>query len=166
MRAFGPWKNPQLLGDGPNEAGAACRGGLVGYTSCLMLTKMNLFLCCLAVTVMLSSCSQPSAPNYDGQLDTVNCDVIAGWAWDTNDADKKVSVKIFDGETVIASVQADAFRPDLKAAKKGDGNHAFAVAIPASVKDGRPHSIRAKIGEAGSSWELVRSPQELNCGSR
>jgi hypothetical protein len=124
---------------------------------------MNLLLCGLALTLLLSSCGQPSAPSYDGQLDAVNCDVIAGWAWDANDANKKVMVNIYDGEAVIASVRAEAFRPDLKAAQKGDGNHAFAVPVPASMKDGKPHSIRARIGESGSTWELVRSPQEANC---
>lgn len=129
-----------------------------------MVTKMNLFLCGLIGTVMLSSCTQsPSAPNYEGQLDTVNCDVIAGWAWDSNDSNKKVSVNIYDGETVIASVKADAFRPDLQTAQKGDGKHAFALRPPASVKDGRPHSIHAKLGEAGSNLELGRSPQEISC---
>ena len=132
-----------------------------------MVTKLNLLLCGLTMTVMLSSCSRPSAPNYDGQLDTVNCDVIAGWAWNANDANKQVSINIYDGETVIASVRADALRPDLKTAGKGDGNHAFALSPPASVKDGQPHSIRAKIGEAGSTQELIGSPKKLNCpGSR
>jgi hypothetical protein len=133
-----------------------------------MVTKMNLFLCGLIGTVMLSSCShQSSAPNYDGQLDTVNCDVIAGWAWDANDSNKKISVNIYDGDALIGTVRADAFRPDLKAAQKGDGNHAYAFLPPASVKDGRAHSIRAKIGEAGSNWELIGSPKEINCpGSR
>lgn len=128
-----------------------------------MVTKLNLFLCGLAITVMFSSCSRPGAPNYDGQLDAVNCDHIAGWAWDSNDEDKHVMVNIYDGDAVIASVRADAFRPDLKAAQKGDGNHAFAFSVPASLKDGRPHVIRAKIGEPGSNLELGRSPQEINC---
>jgi hypothetical protein len=128
-----------------------------------MVTKLNLFLCGLAINVMLSSCSRPSAPNYDGQLDTVNCDHIAGWAWDSKDANKHVLVDIYDGDAVIASVRADAFRPDLKAAQKGDGNYAFAVPVPASLKDGRPHTIRAKIAEGGANWELIRSGQAVTC---
>jgi hypothetical protein len=129
------------------------------------MTKFILRSCGLAIAAILANCTHPAAPNYDGTLDTVNCDVIAGWAWDANNTNTQVAVNIFDGDSPLGSVKADAFRPDLKAAQKGDGNHAFAFAVPTSVKDGRPHSIRAKIGEAGSNWELIGSPKEINCRS-
>jgi hypothetical protein len=127
------------------------------------MVKLNLCLCGLAIAATLTCCSRPGAPNYDGQLDTVNCDVIAGWAWDANDANRQIAVNIFDGDSLIGSVKAEELRTDLKAAGKGDGNHSFALPAPVSLKDGRPHSIHAKIGESGSNWELIRSPQEINC---
>ena len=125
--------------------------------------KLNRFLCGLAVTATLISCSRPSSPNYEGQIDSAACDVIAGWVWDANEPNRKVLVTIFDGDAMIASVRADAFRPDLQAAHKGDGNHAFALPPPASLKDGRSHSIRARIEEGATKWELIRSPQALQC---
>ena len=127
------------------------------------MKKLNL---CLgsALAVMLTCCSQPSGPNYEGNLDSAKCDVIAGWVWDANEADKALSVTIYDGETILGSVKAEGFRPDLKAAQKGNGNHGFFLATPASIKDGRPHTIRAKIAEGGSNWELAGSGQALTCG--
>jgi hypothetical protein len=129
------------------------------------MIKLALRLCGLAIAAMLTCCSQPATPKYDGTLDTVNCDEILGWAWNENNANRQIMVNIFDGDSLIASVKAEGLRPDLKAAGKGDGNHAFALPVPTSLKDGRPHSIRAKIGEAGSNWELIGSPKEINCAS-
>lgn len=129
------------------------------------MRKLNPYLCALAGAAVLTSCSRPSGPNYEGNLDTAKCDIIAGWVWDSNDSNKQVSVSIFDGDTLLASVRADGLRPDLKAAGKGDGNHAFVLPVPGSIKDGRPHSIRAKIGEGGSNWELAGSPQVIQCPS-
>jgi hypothetical protein len=130
------------------------------------MIKLTLRLGGLAIVAILANCTHPAAPNYDGTLDTVNCDVIAGWAWNANDANKQISVNIFDGDSLIGTVKAEGLRPDLKAAGKGDGNHAFALPAPVSLKDGRTHSIHAKIGEAGSSWEVIGSPKEINCPRR
>ena len=127
------------------------------------MRKPNLYLCALAIVATLTSCSRASGANYEGNLDTVKCDLIAGWAWDANEANKQVSVSIFDGDTLLATVRADGVRPDLKAAGKGEGNHAFVLQVPASIKDGKSHSIRAKIGESGANFELAGSPRALQC---
>ena len=129
------------------------------------MRKLNSYLCALAIAALLTCCSRRSGPNYVGNLDIAKCDTIAGWAWDAEDAYNEVSVSIFDGDTLLASVRADGVRPDLKVAGKGDGNHAFVLPVPASIKDGRSHSIRAKIGEGGSNWELAGSPQVIQCPS-
>jgi hypothetical protein len=128
------------------------------------MRTLNPRLCGLALAALLTGCSRSGAPKYEGNLDTVKCDVIAGWVWDSSDPNKPLPVNLFDGDALIGPVRAEGFRPDLKAAQKGDGNHGFFLPTPASLKDGRPHSIHAKIGESTSNWELVGSPQVLKCG--
>jgi hypothetical protein len=127
------------------------------------MRKLNPYLCALAA--LLTCCSRSSGPSYEGNLDTVNCDIIAGWVWDANEANKQLSVTISDGDTLLASVRADGLRPDLRAAGKGDGSHAFVLPAPGSIKDGRSHSIRARIAEGGSNWELAGSHRVIQCSS-
>jgi hypothetical protein len=131
-----------------------------------MFIKLNLFFCSLAVATVLTCCSRPESPKYDGTLDVVNCDQFLGWAWDESSGNRPITVNIYDGDSLIASIKADGLRPDLKTAGKGDGNHAFIFPAPVSLKNGQAHLIHAKIGESGSNWELIGSPREISCPSQ
>ena len=90
-----------------------------------------------------------------GHLDFVNADVIAGWAMDGTKPTSPVTVDIYDGATLLASVPARDFRKDLLDRGRGDGKHAFRLATPASLKDGQPHTIHAKC----AGVELWSSPK-------
>lgn len=106
----------------------------------------------------------PSGPPlYEGFFDIADCDLIHGWAWNQNDPDAPVSVEIYDGTTLLATVKAGDRRGDLVTAGKGNGNHAFAYTPEAALKDSKPHSIHVKI--AGSDYELGNSPKTITCTS-
>ena len=92
-----------------------------------------------------------------GCLDVVNANVIAGWAMDGTKPMSPVTVDIYDGDRLLASVPARDFRKGLVDFGKGDGKHAFKLATPASLKDGRPHTIHAKC----AGVELRSSPKTL-----
>lgn len=92
-----------------------------------------------------------------GSLDLVKPDLITGWAMDTTKPNRPVEVELYDGETLLASVSANEFRQDLMDAGKGDGLHAFNFAPPASLKDGKEHTIHAKC----AGVELPNSPKTL-----
>lgn len=82
---------------------------------------------------------------------------IAGWVWDPNNSGRVLDVEILcDGE-LLATVGATHHREDLFDAGKGDGNHAFRLATPSQLKDGRPHLISARV--AGTSFALAGSPR-------
>ena len=110
--------------------------------------------------------TSPTAANaaYEGTQDLTNCEGVYGWVWDKNQPNNVVSVEIYDGPTRLGTVQANGLRSDLASAGKGDGRHAFNFPIPASLKDGRPHSIRAEV--SGTGFKLGNSPQSLSCTSR
>ncbi len=98
---------------------------------------------------------------YEGFFETPTCDIIKGWAWKPADPNGAINVDIYDGSARILTVPANQFRQDLLNAGKGNGYHAFSVATPASLKDGRVHTLRAKIG--GTNIELANNPRTLTC---
>ena len=98
----------------------------------------------------------PQAAVY-GCLDIVSADVISGWAMDGTKPTSPVPVDVYDRDTLLASVPARDFRKDLLDRGRGDGNHAFRLATPASLKDGQPHTIHAKC----AGVELRSSPKTL-----
>ncbi|HEV2916015.1 MAG TPA: hypothetical protein VGX92_22235 [Pyrinomonadaceae bacterium] len=98
---------------------------------------------------------------YEGYLDRIDCQIIAGWAYDAAQPDRPVDIEVYDGEALLAAVPASIFRPDLVVAGKGRGKHAFYILFPEWLKDGKPHSLRLKI--AGSDFELNQSPAEIKC---
>ncbi|MFY9574160.1 MAG: hypothetical protein WAV20_22395, partial [Blastocatellia bacterium] len=71
-------------------------------------------------------------PAYEGYHDLSDCYGTEGWVWDKNQPDTPLNVEIYDGESFVAMVAANAFRPDLLRAGKGNGKHAFRYAVPDS----------------------------------
>ncbi|RRB10606.1 putative Ig domain-containing protein, partial [Larkinella knui] len=108
--------------------------------------------------------SSGSGPgNYEGYLDIVNCSSIQGWIWDRNRPNTPITVEFVDGTSVVGSTDAGLFRPDLKTAGKGDGNHGYSFEVPASLRDGKPHAISGRVPASG--YTLKWSPKTLTCPS-
>lgn len=99
------------------------------------------------------------SPKYNGTLDGTRDGAIVGWAYDYNRRDDAMMVVIYDGQQVLGEVKADQFRKDLADKSIGTGKYGFAFPVPASLRDGRPHEIHAKIKE--SDFELKKSPRKL-----
>jgi RHS repeat-associated protein len=109
------------------------------------------------------TCAAPASASYGGWVDLADCNVIAGWAWDSTQPNTPINVEIYDGNTQIAAVAANLFRQDLLKAGIGNGYHSFVIATPASLKNGATHTIRVKY--AGTSTELHGSPKSVICGN-
>lgn len=109
--------------------------------------------------------AQPSAaggsPIYEGFHDGTNCVWIYGWVWDRHRPDTSLSVEIYSGDILLATVPADVARPDLVVAGKGNGRHGVRYSVPDSLKDGKPRSIRLKI--AGTDFSLRGTPKTITC---
>jgi hypothetical protein len=116
----------------------------------------------MTTNVVVNVGSQPPVSVYEGYHDWADCQVISGWAWDKNQPNSPVNVDVYDGTALIATVSANSYRPDLQAAGKGNGVHAFVFTTPASLKNGQPHSIRVKFG--GTSTDLLTTPKNIQCG--
>ncbi len=101
---------------------------------------------------------------YESSLDKVDCEQVAGWIWAVAKPNTPVKIDIVEGTTVIGTFSADKFRQDLKDAGKGDGNHAFSIPLPASLKDGKAHTLKVKV--SGEDVELHGSPQTVTCDAK
>jgi hypothetical protein len=97
-----------------------------------------------------------------GALDSAGPTRIAGWAWNPDEPDRPVTVQLFDGDKLLASVPAKAFRADLLKNKKGNGKHAFVYQVTPPLAEGE-HLIRAIISE--TKTELRNSPKKITISS-
>jgi hypothetical protein len=98
------------------------------------------------------SSSTPKPPVYEGSVDAADYTSISGWAWDKNAPDQVIDVQVYDGDTLVGSVPANILRDDLLKAGKGNGRHAFHLPTPVYLKDGKEHSISARV--AGTTSKL------------
>jgi hypothetical protein len=62
---------------------------------------------------------------YQFYIDTVNAEIIAGWAVNTDDVNAKPVIEVRSGDTVLWQTRAELERDDLAAA--GFGNAAFSI---------------------------------------
>jgi hypothetical protein len=117
--------------------------------------------------VIIMGCKQSPATEPDtgpdedalaGGLDVVTGEQIGGWAWDSTQPNTPIKVEIFDGDKKVETVLADQPREDLMK-DYGNGKHSFNIATPDSLKDGKSHTIRAKV--QGTDHELEGSPKTL-----
>jgi len=112
-------------------------------------------------SLLLSLTTTPVYATLDGALETANCDVIKGWAWDDDKPATRIKLDIYDvgvtKTTFLATVTAQLFRKDLLAAGKGDGQYSFAYVLPASIRTGTAHRFSVRFQEANT--ELAHSPQ-------
>lgn len=103
----------------------------------------------------------PAATAYEGWHDGADCSTIYGWAADRNRLNSSISVDIYDGGTLLATVAANQLRPDVGAYLGDNGYHGFSYTVPASLKNGQAHSITVKFG--GSATSLAGTPKAITC---
>ncbi len=97
----------------------------------------------------------------EGYPDAVSCSLIAGWAWDGNIPDTAITLGLYDGATLLQTIPASIYRQDLVNAGKGNGAHGFNIATPASLKDGKPHTVDLRYSATGQSLNFM--PRTLTC---
>lgn len=105
----------------------------------------------------------PPPPSYGGAIDGLNCTTITGWAIDFNRQATSIPIKVYDGNTLAATVAADIYRPDLfgpdyPATIK---YHGFSFQTPTVFRNGSLHSISLKFED--SAVNLPGSPTTIQC---
>ncbi|MFZ3100089.1 MAG: hypothetical protein WA103_02540 [Minisyncoccales bacterium] len=89
----------------------------------------------------------PDSGNPIGFFDHADCSYAGGWVCDRDDYGRSLKVKIFANGAIgqgslIGTVSADMNRENAVAGLcGGNGKHGFTFPMPASLKDGKSHSI-------------------------
>lgn len=91
-----------------------------------------------------------------GQVDHVDHQMIAGWAWDANQPDKSMDVEILADDVVVLKIHADEFRADVAEVCAGNGRHGFAVKNLAGLLPLSQHRVRVR--RASDGLDLPGSP--------
>ncbi len=84
-----------------------------------------------------------------GQVDRALGQVVHGWALDPRDPSRSLTVRLREGDRVLATVAANRFRGDLARQRLGD--HAFEIWFPLALADGREHLIHVELAETGAA---------------
>jgi hypothetical protein len=104
----------------------------------------------------------PVGPAYEGFLDTANCRTLSGWAWNSDWPTDPIYLELRKNSTPMSILLADLYRPDLVAAGKGDGEHAFNLTTPSTFKNGQWQTVSVRC-TGGSGPDLVWSPESIIC---
>lgn len=103
-------------------------------------------------------------PRLAGNIDRVTRDGwVAGWCWYPDHPERRAELDILIDGQVVGTVTAAAFRPDLKDAGIGDGEHGFAFAIPYGALEGRC-AVTVAVQESGGG-QPVAEPMTLRIGA-
>jgi hypothetical protein len=97
--------------------------------------------------------------NHDMPPENLVSKATAGWAWDPSRPDTPISVDIYDGDKLIATVLADKFAEPLLRNGIGNGKHAWGFIYPPEMHDGKEHTIRVRI--SGSNIDLRQTPRTV-----
>ena len=101
------------------------------------------------------------APRREETVETCDCHTITGVAWDRAKPGEALQVDIYVDYAWVARVRADQFREDLQERGLGDGRHAFTYAFESYVRNGRSHTIEARL--CGPGRYLHGAPAMITC---
>jgi hypothetical protein len=132
------------------------------------------FISILGFTIITAACSTAQtapasdpapAAAYEGYLEKMSCDMVRGWAFDTSQPNRALTIELYDGDRLLKTVVADQYRQDLEQQHKGNGKHLFIESpAPAEIKDGKTHVIRAVVKDAGYALRpLADTPTSVTC---
>jgi hypothetical protein len=101
-----------------------------------------------------------SASQFDGYA-YADCQKLYGWAWDRKYPETAMTIELYEGSKIYATVVANTFRQDLQDGGIGTANYGYSISLPAALKDGQTHELNARI--KGTSFVLKNSPRTLTC---
>jgi len=88
-----------------------------------------------------------TARTVRGHVDTVTAHGAVGWAVDTGQPGRRLTVEALQNGRRIATILADQPRPDLRAQGLGDGGNGFQLDFPPGLVDAGAHGITVRLVE-------------------
>ncbi len=99
-----------------------------------------------------------------GYFDKANCSTIDGWAYDPDSPVSSLTVKVYEGATLLFSGLADNYRADVNTVMGITGNHGFSFYTPTSLKDGASHTLTVRAADSTTAdTGLLIGTHTINC---
>ncbi|GAB3882750.1 hypothetical protein [Spirosoma agri] len=122
----------------------------------------------IADNIIYWSLIEPTAPDYHGSLDGVNCDQISGWIADRNNPDTPAYVRIFINGILAATVRAtiggrDDVSTDLQVTNTTGHIYGFIYSVPNQFKNGGPISVEIKPVSGTNAMRLSPKTSQYAC---
>ena len=99
--------------------------------------------------------------NVHGHIDLVDANLIEGWVIDYENLTKRLPVFVMVKRRVVAQGIADQLRPDLRAAKIGDGRCAFSLQV-----NGFERLLPVEVAVRVGSGSVFLMPDEALSGGK
>ena len=112
-----------------------------------------------------------------GYLDSADCSLLTGWAYDPDKSSSSATVHVYEGGaagtgTLVGGYTADASRPDVNTAYRITGNHGFIINVPIKYQDGNAHTFYVYVLGTDSAGTLnsvnpqvTNSPKTIVCAN-
>ena len=100
---------------------------------------------------------QPKAP--EGSVALTSDHRLIGWAWDPSRPEEASEVGVYDDSELVFSFTCGDFGEFLQKHGKGDGRHAFNVALPPGVLTSNVHTLSVRT--LHGNVQLTGSPVEV-----
>jgi hypothetical protein len=95
-----------------------------------------------------------------GRVDEMRNGKVYGWAFDSDNPDHHLEIRITRGSDVIALGLADRMRADLPDAGVGKGDHAFEIVVPPNITSFVGLVILAKSEKSGQAPLAIATNDE------
>jgi cephalosporin hydroxylase/glycosyltransferase involved in cell wall biosynthesis len=80
---------------------------------------------------------------------------IRGWAQHVQNPSAPVAFSIWDGDERVGAFRACLWREDLEAVRLGDGRWGIQAEVPATLRDGRLHSLDVRLDDGTSVLDAL-----------
>ena len=84
---------------------------------------------------------------------------ISGWIWNPEDPEQRIELELSVDDTVLITVVADQYRPDIEQAGFGDGRYGFSISFSDTLLPYARHVLHLR--PAGTKTDLPKFPLVL-----
>ena len=95
--------------------------------------------------------AQPQPPRIEAAVEGLRDGKLVGWVWLPDVPSDELSVDLYEGMQLLDRRTANEFRPALEQSGKRGGRCGFSFQLPASLLDGRAHSLTVRLTDGGTN---------------
>lgn len=105
----------------------------------------------------------PQVPRHEEIAERWDCRHLAGWAWDASKPNDPLNVDVTVDDVYVGRVLANEPRDDMRSRGFSNIAHGFTFKLPDYIRDGKEHTIDARVVDGQASRQLRNCPQVVTC---